>query len=132
MKTIFPFPFLASICLLLCFPLYGNDSTPDSIVETMADTLRFQIQEAPAFQNFENRRYQDSLFVVEKISDICYAKSPGFWSEIDDNTPAMGKILHVVDVRRTVPLDLCLDIYRPQNDTLEKRPMVMLIYGGAY
>ena len=132
MKTIFPFPFLASICLLLCFPLYGNDSTPDSIVETMADTLRFQIQEAPAFQDFENRRYQDSLFVVEKISDICYAHSPGFWSEIDDNTPAMGKILHVVDVRRTVPLDLCLDIYRPQNDTLEKRPMVMLIYGGAY
>ena len=94
--------------------------------------FRFQIHEAPAFQDFENKRYQDSLFAVEKISDICYANSPGFWSEIDDNTKPMGKILRVVDVRRTVPLDLCLDIFRPQNETLKKRPLVMLIYGGAY
>ena len=225
MKKIVSFFFLASMCLLLCTHLFGNDSTPDPIMfkngdcfpiidtptvfkstigdkdflvfieysdslnikghymsleETMTDTLpfkleaeghnailyyedheeifrpcvefmderqaygyaqlstldttifRFQIHEAPAFQDFGNKRYQDTLFAVEKISDICYANSPGFWSEIDDNTKPMGKILRVVDVRRTVPLDLCLDIFRPQNDTLKKRPLVMLIYGGAY
>ena len=105
---------------------YAQLSTLDTAV------FRFQIHEAPAFQDFGNKRYQDTLFAVEKISDICYANSPGFWSEIDDNTKPMGKILRVVDVRRTVPLDLCLDIFRPQNDTLKKRPLVMLIYGGAY
>ena len=105
---------------------YAQLSTLDTAI------FRFQIHEAPAFQDFGNKRYQDSLFAVEKISDICYANSPGFWSEIDDNTKPMGKILRVVDVRRTVPLDLCLDIFRPQNDTLKKRPLVMLIYGGAY
>jgi len=119
MKNIVFFLFLASISLLSCTPLWGNDSIPDPI-------------EAPVFQDFSNRRYQDSLFGVEKISDICYAKSPGFWTEIADSTKAMRKILHVVDVRRTIPLDLNLDIYMPQNDTLEKRPLVMMIYGGAY
>ena len=225
MKKFVSFFFLASMCLLLCTHLFGNDSTPDPIMfkngdcfpiidtptvfkstigdrdflvfieysdslnikghymsleETMTDTLpfkleakghnavlyyedheeifrpcvefmderqaygyaqlstldtaifRFQIHEAPAFQDFGNKRYQDTLFAVEKISNIRYANSPGFWSEIDDNTKPMGKILRVVDVRRTVPLDLCLDIFRPQNDTLKKRPLVMLIYGGAY
>ena len=34
MKTHFSFPFLASLCLLLCFPFFGNDSILDSIVET--------------------------------------------------------------------------------------------------
>ena len=105
----------------------------EEIIRT-SDTAfsRFQIHEAPAFQDFENKRYQDTLFAVEKISNICYGNSPGFWLEIDDNTKPMGKIIRVVDVRRTVPLDLLLDIYRPQNDTLRKRPLVMLIYGGAY
>ena len=197
MKKFVSFLILASMCLLLCVHLFGNDGsfpiieTPTlfkstikgrdflvfveysdslnikghymSLEETMTDTLPFkleaeghnavlyydghkeifcpcveftdslfQIHQVPAFQDFENKRYQDTLFAVEKISDICYANSPGFWSEIDDNTKTMGKILRVVDVRRTVPLDLCLDMYRPQNDTLKKRPLVMLIYGGAY
>ena len=111
--------------------LYYEDH--EEIIRT-SDTAfsRFQILESPAFQDFENKRYQDTLFAVEKISDICYGNSPGFWLEIDDNTKPMGKILRVVDVRRTVPLDLLLDIYMPQNDTLKKRPLVMLIYGGAY
>ena len=204
MKKNVSFLFLASMCLLLCVRLFGNDSTPDSIMlmkgdgfpvieppaifrstigdrdflvfveysdslnikghympleETMTDTLpfkleaegqnavlyyedheeildsamfRFQIHETPAFQDFENKRYQDSLFAVEKISDICYANAPGFWTEIGDSVNTMGKLLRVVDTRRTVPLDLLLDIYRPQNDTLKNRPMVMLIYGGSY
>ncbi len=116
MKKSVTFLVLSSICLLFCAHLFGNDSIPD----------------APVFRDFENRRYQDSLFAVEEISDIRYAVSPGFWSEIDDSVKTMGKLLHVVDVRRTVPLDLCLDIFRPQNDTLKKRPLVMMIYGGAY
>ena len=208
MKRKVSFLFLALMCLL-CVRLFGNDSTPDTVVSmkedgfpvveapciikstiggkdfllfveysdslnikghymslegTVADTLpfklaaegpnavlhyegheevipssaldtavsRFQILETPAFQDFGNKRYQDTLFAVEEISDICYANSPGFWSEIVDNTKTMSKILRVVDVRRTVPLDLALDIFRPLNDTLEKHPLVMMIYGGAY
>ena len=207
MKKLVSLLILASMCLLSCVNLFGNDSIPDPIMsmkggcfpiietstvfkstiggkdflvfieysdslnikghymsleETMTDTLpfrleaegqnailyyegkeeiirpsdsaffRFQNYEAPAFQDFENKRYLDTLFAVEKISDICYGNSPGFWLEIGDSIKTMGKLLRVVDVRRTVPLDLLLDIYRPQNDTLKKRPLVMLIYGGAY
>lgn len=105
---------------------YAQSSTLDTAF------FHFQVHETPAFQDFENKRYIDTLFGVEKISDICYGNSPGFWLEIGDSIKTMGKLLRVVDVRRTVPLDLLLDIYRPQNDTLKKRPLVMLIYGGAY
>ena len=194
MKKNVSFLFLASMCLLLCVRLFGNDSTADPIMlikgdgfpvieaptvfrstigdrdflvfveysdslnikghymsleETITDTLpfkleaeghnavlyyedhkeildtamfHFQIHETPAFQDFENKRYQDSLFAVEKISDICYANTPGFWTEIGDSVKTMGKLLRVVDTRRTVPLDLLLDIYRPQNDTLKTAP----------
>lgn len=209
MKKIVSFLFLASMCLLLCVPLLGNNGTPDpvmkmkgdgfpiietptifkstigdrdflvfvehsdslnikghymSLEETMTDTLpfklevegqnailyyedheqvcqlstldtaisRFQVLEAPAFQDFENKRYQDTLFAVEEISDICYANAPGFWSEIGYDTDAVSKIFRITDAVITVPLDLHLDVFMPQNDTLKKHPLAMMIYGGAY
>ena len=117
-----------------CNPVLYYEDRKESFQSSASDTaiLRFQVLETPDFQDFENKRYQDSLFAVEKISDICYGNSPGFWTEIGDEVGAMGKIVRVFKTIRTVPLDLCLDIYRPQNDTLTKRPLVMFIYGGAY
>jgi len=105
---------------------FAQLSTLDTVI------FHFQIHEIPAFQNFESRRYQDTLFAVEEISDICYANAPGFWSEIADGTDAMSKVFRVVNAIKAVPLDLRLDIFRPQNDTLQKHPLVMLIFGGAF
>jgi hypothetical protein len=96
--------------------------------------VRFQFNrfETPAFRDFENLRYQDTLFAVEELSDICYATAPGFWSEIGEGTDVVDKISKIVDAIKSVPLDLHLDIFRPQNDTLKKHPLVMLVYGGAF
>jgi hypothetical protein len=97
-------------------------------------TARFQfnIHETPAFHDFENKRYQDTLFEVEEIDDLTYAHVPGFWSEMGDETDVTGKIFRMTDAISEVPLDLHLDIFRPQNDTLKKHPLVMLIHGGAF
>ena len=94
--------------------------------------FHFDILETPAFQDFENKRYQDTLFAVEEISDIPYAKVLGFWSELADETAVTDKIFRMGDAISETPLELHLDVFRPQDDSLQKRPLVMLIHGGAF
>ena len=90
------------------------------------------VHEVPAFQDFENNRYRKNLFVVDEISDLCYAHVPGFWSELGDETDALDKVFQMGRAITETPLDLHLDLFLPQNDTLEKHPLVMLIHGGAF
>ena len=94
--------------------------------------FNFNILETPVFHDFENKRYQDTLFAVEEISDICYAHVPGFWSELGDETDVTDKVFRMADAINEIPLDLHLDIFQPQNDTLAKHPLVMLVHGGAF
>jgi hypothetical protein len=94
--------------------------------------FHFQIHEMPVFQNFENKRYQDTLFSVEEINNICYANVPGFWSELGNETDVTDKIFRMTDAISEIPLKLHLDIFQPQNDTLAKHPLVMLVHGGAF
>ena len=92
----------------------------------------FDILETPVFQYFENSRYQDTLFEVEEINDIPYAKVMGFWSKLGDETAVSDKVFRMSDAINEIPLDLHLDVFRPLNDTLEQRPLVMLVHGGAF
>ena len=94
--------------------------------------FQFNLLETPDYQNFENNRYQDTLFAVEEINDICYANVRGFWSELGDETDVTDKIFRMTNAISEIPLDLHLDIFRPQNDTLAKHPLVMLVHGGAF
>lgn len=94
--------------------------------------FQFNLLETSDFQNFENNRYQDTLFAVEEINDICYANVRGFWSELGDETDVTDKIFRMTNAISEIPLDLHLDIFRPQNDTLAKHPLVMLVHGGAF
>ena len=97
-------------------------------------TARFQFNllETPVFQDFENNRYQDTLFAVEETNNIPYAKVLGFWSELGDETAVTDKVFRMGDAISEIPLDLHLDVFCPQNDTLQKRPLVMLVHGGAF
>lgn len=97
-------------------------------------TARFQfnLHETPAFHDFENNRYQDTLFAVEELNDIPYAKVSGFWSELGDETSVSNKIFQMGNAISETQLDLLLDVFRPLEDTLQKRPLVMLVHGGAF
>lgn len=105
---------------------YALYDTFDSI------SFRFETYQAPMFQDFENSRYQDSLFDVEETSNIPYAKARGYWSELADETDAADKVFRMGNAIIEVPLELHLDLFRPKNDTLKKHPLVMLIHGGAF
>ena len=54
----------------------------------------FQIDRyhTPDFQDFENSRYQDTLFAVEETGDISYANVMGYWSKLRDETAVTNKI----------------------------------------
>ena len=92
----------------------------------------FNIFIAPIFHDFENKRYQDTLFTVEEIDDIPYANVMGFWSELADETAVSDKIFSMGNAIYESSLDLHLDVFRPKDDSLQKRPLVMLIHGGAF
>ncbi len=95
-------------------------------------SFEIDIHHIPDFQDFENNRYQDTLFAVEETSDIPYAKVMGYWSKLRDETAVTDKIFKMRKAFSEVPLELQLDVFKPLGDTLQKRPLVMLIHGGAF
>ncbi|MBO5957585.1 MAG: alpha/beta hydrolase [Bacteroidales bacterium] len=79
-------------------------------------------------------RYKDKMFEVERLSDITYANVKGYWSSIPDDTIDIGNIVKVglFNSLKKKDLNLEMDIYIPKNDTVEKRPLIMFIHGGAF
>lgn len=81
-------------------------------------------------------RYQKEIFSnVEVKSDLLYGKAKGYWTNSpysDDpyiTTLSKGLVKAFNDPEL---LDLKLDIYYPKTDIFKKRPLVMLIHGGAF
>ena len=89
--------------------------------------------EMDEYHTFRNR-YRDEVFEVEKLSDVTYANVKGFWSSIPDDTIDIASIVKIglVNSLKKKDLDLAMDIYIPKNDTVEKRPLIMFIHGGAF
>ena len=83
---------------------------------------------------FNTGRYKDEIFEVERIPDVKYAKVKGFWTSIPDDTIDVVNIVKLgfLNSLKKKDLDLDMDIYIPKDDTLEKRPLMMFIHGGAF
>ena len=85
-------------------------------------------------QSFNLNRYRKSMFDVERIPNVRYAHVEGFWSSIPDDTIDIGSVVKtgLFNSLKKRDLELDMDIYIPKNDTLSKRPLLMLIHGGAF
>lgn len=77
-------------------------------------------------------RYQVDLFNVTEINDITFSsgvpqpnEGGGFYEFIT------GFPLNVEEYN-TSPVDLKMDIFLPAGDTLEKRPLVIVCFGGGF
>jgi hypothetical protein len=81
-------------------------------------------------------RYKEEIFSKINITkDIKYGKAVGYWnSNPYNNEPYIEVITKSISNTLKDPdsLDLKLDIYRPVNDPSDKRPLVLLIHGGAF
>jgi acetyl esterase/lipase len=81
-------------------------------------------------------RYQKEVFDnIEVKSNIIYGKAKGYWTSSpysnDPYVVTLGKGL-IKTFKDNELLDLKLDLYFSRTDTLKKKPVVMLIHGGAF
>lgn len=70
-------------------------------------------------QNCSSERYLSNIFQSSVNQDVIYG-----------NSPALTAVYVAENV--TVDQDMTMDVYFPVGDDLEKRPLVMLAYGGGY
>lgn len=80
-------------------------------------------------------RYQKPMFEVDCEKDVVYGHAVGPWTSLsipDDKSYAQTLLPYVFKASNQKDLDLTMDIYTPRGDSLTKRPLVVLIHGGAF
>lgn len=93
----------------------------------------FRPYEMPVFECFDTTRYLSPQFEVGQMDSIHFANVEGFWTDLDEQTNSTGDmILQLGKTLNERNLDLYMDVYYPKADSLEKRPLVMLVHGGAF
>lgn len=88
---------------------------------------------APKFAIYLDR-YKKELFEVKVKQDVKYGEAVGYWNSFlfDDKsyfdifTEGLSSSLSEKN------LDLDMDIYLPDDQEIKKRPLLMLIHGGAF
>ena len=122
-----------------------SSSSFDGIVKLMNKKKRFLFWRQKATLNCVKRpeiqpkptdRYKKEIFSsVEIKSDLLYGKAKGLWTRSpysdDPYIEVLGKGL-VKSFNDPELMNLNLDIYYPKTDIFKKRPLVMLIHGGAF
>ena len=96
----------------------------------------FELVLRPGVEAAPTERYQTEVFDnIEVKSNILYGKAKGYWTSSPySNDPYVvthGKGL-VKTFKDNELLDLKLDLYFSRADSLKKKPVVMLIHGGAF
>lgn len=125
----------------------GADAMPGDdtlVLELLLDdswqTLRFLPWQQPAVMDLRKTYpYHDCLYQVEVDTDIFYARSKGYWSYYPEPTYDCDDYLSIVmdkmldNEEMTLKyLDLDMDVYLPISDESVRRPLLMLIHGGAF
>jgi hypothetical protein len=83
-----------------------------------------------------SQRYQKEIFKeIRIINNLKYGKAKGYWTENPyNNEPYIEVLTKGISglLKEPDSLNLFLDLYLPSNDNIEKRPLILLIHGGAF
>lgn len=96
--------------------------------------LYFKRYHAPAFTNYESKRFQDTVFSVMVKPDVEYGNAKGYWSSYPMSDTKYLKML-TKTLGKTAShrnLNLTMDIYMPEGDTMQRHPLIVFIHGGAF
>jgi poly(3-hydroxybutyrate) depolymerase len=117
-----------------CYPQFFKLSLRKIHQKTpfIADTA--EIYRAVAKPAFYPDRYKKELFQVDVTKNITFARVEGHWdSYITDNESYFDIFKRgITSTLTTTPLELKMDIYQPQNSGNQKRPLLLVIHGGAF
>lgn len=102
------------------------------IIAIVALVFSFPHTKIPEYREYDSRRYIEPIFDVDTITDVGYGKVKGYWTSSNYDYDVSSILKGHVRTLKTDSLNLLMDIYLPKDDTLIKRPLVMLIHGGAF
>jgi hypothetical protein len=96
----------------------------------------FTLNLRPEVEAKPSERYQKDYFDnIEVKSNVVYGKANGYWTSSpysnDPYVVTLGKGM-IKTFKDNELLDLKLDLYFSRTDSLKKKPVVMLIHGGAF
>lgn len=87
-------------------------------------------------------RYKEPIFEVEKIPNLVYASGvphlakkhmiTSLVSGLKTSSNDIPVLWFYQNDNETKDEDLRFDLYQPQNDTAKKRPLVIIVHGGAF
>mgnify|MGYP002620026940 CR=1 FL=1 len=90
--------------------------------------------ENPPFQRLKEVRYKEEVYGVKVQKDVKYGHAKGFWASYVLKDTKYLRML-VKNFSKTITpkdLDLTLDVYYPDEDTVTMRPLFVLLHGGAF
>lgn len=85
------------------------------------------------------KQFCDSVYDVKMTPNVEYARANGYWTSEPDEDKPMLQILeeiylkHTSDLKNMPEQSLLMDIYEPlDGDSRARRPLILLIHGGAF
>lgn len=100
------------------------------------NSSKFKFTRRTVFQLADLNRYKQEIFEEVSVQqNINYGEAVGHWTEtpyIDDPYIEILANGMVNLLKREKKLDLTLDLYQPEGDKNQLRPMVLLIHGGGF
>ena len=102
-------------------------------------TLDFRRWQQPSVMNIERKYpYFDCLYNVSCQKDVPYARAKGYWASYpepdngsNDYLPIVLEKMNIEDLTQEDCV-LTMDIYNPITNDSTRRPLLLLIHGGAF
>ena len=75
--------------------------------------------------------FTSPAYGVKVERDVAYATAPGYWTEapVGDNKAIAKLMFHS---GKTEPVTMEMDIYLPEGDGSEVRPLLLMMHGGSF
>ena len=99
--------------------------------------LRFEPIEVPEFNPCESEYLRPTYQVKPPIEDVVYGNASGYWSSYREIPGGQNDYVAIVKPKLSElifekDVELCMDIYQPECNDSIRRPLLMLIHGGAF
>lgn len=125
--------------LLLTLALLIPAPQPDSLAQAFSPSLSDSLTRTGLLLLDESLARVDPLpreaplFQADSLFDRVYAVKEGYWSSTEfDERNWFAMFFKQFDTGKKKPIELKLDVYRPREDTLTPRPLILFAHGGAF
>jgi len=113
-----------------------GDETLKGWVDMRKRKVKFTITryKEPEFTAYNDLRFRRECSKITVTPDVVYANVQGYWDSYPDQNESYFKVVRKGLAKSVIkhPIDLGMDIYMPANDTLARRPLLMMIHGGGF